>query len=82
MHYLSMDMKTKLVSAAAMGLTALVVSQGFNMAWRLVTGSEPPQEDDGGSLIKLALFAGASAMIVAVAQRGANKQAQKFLASR
>lgn len=75
-----MDMKTKLISAGAMGLTALVVSHGFDTIWRLVTGSEPPREDDGSSLAKLMLFAGASAMIVAAAQRGADRQARRILA--
>lgn len=77
-----MDIKAKLLTAAAMGLSTLVVSKALEAGWKLVTGEEPPREDDTGRVIQLMLFAGVSAMAIAGVQRLAVQQTNRYIASR
>ena len=76
------DMRWKIASAGAMGLSALVAGKVVEGGWRFVTGHEVLKEDDDEvGLTQLLAFAALSAVVVALAQRFTMTKAKKFAAS-
>lgn len=74
-----MDMKTKIINGVIASAAAFVVTGAINKGWQMVTGHEPPREEEEGNLAGLVLFAGASAMAVALTQRLIYTQLKKRL---
>lgn len=76
-----MNVSWKLASAAALALANLAAGQIVALAWKKVTGHEPPadgEEAAQASLMEVVLFGVLSGVVVAVFQRIAMKKANKW----
>lgn len=76
-----MNITEKLATTLAAGLAALVVTKLVDAGWKAVTGELPP-DDDADDVVRLAVFAGISAVAATVARRYALRSANRFIASR
>lgn len=72
----------KVVMAAAAMAAGLVAQKGFEMAWRLVRGSDPKSDDDDSPLFETLVFAAASAATVALARSWVTHQARQRVRDR
>lgn len=78
---IAQDMKAKLATMAVAGLASLVISKAVDVVWKLATGKTPPgQGDDGASVARVVVFAGISAMAVALGQHYATKKTDEIMA--
>ncbi|WP_253953863.1 DUF4235 domain-containing protein [Schaalia sp. 19OD2882] len=73
-----MDIGWKIASTGAVALSALVAGKIVEVAWRGITGTDVPGDDDDTDLIALVAFAAVSAGVVAVAQHYALRRARKW----
>lgn len=76
-----MNIVNKLATTVAAGAAAFLISKVIDTGWKKVTGEEPPTEDDDKGLLSLVVFAAVSAAAVALAQRYAVRETNRFLAS-
>ena len=77
-----MDISWKLMSAGALALTALAAGKVAEVGWRVATGMDVPDDEDGdASLIAVVAFAAVSAAVVAVAQHYASRGAKRIYTS-
>ncbi len=77
------DLKIKLITMAAGGAAAFVISKIVDATWTAVTGDQPPADgDDDTNVLRLVTFAGLSAMAVALGRHYAVRQTNQIIAAR
>ena len=76
-----MEIQEKIATTLAAGIAAFLVTKLIDAGWKLVTGKLPPDDDDD-DLLRLAVFAGLSAIAATIARRYALRGANRFVASR
>lgn len=73
----------KVVTAVATIAAGLVANKVLGVAWKGITGHEPPMDEKDGDLpvAEVVIFAAVSGALVALARVYANRGAAKWLAS-
>ena len=78
---MSDDVKNKLATALIAAATAFLVTKAIDMVWKMVTGNPPPSEDDPNtSTLRLALFAGITAVATALTRQATIKKTENYIA--
>lgn len=75
-----MNLQSKLAGLAAMGLSSFLAPKLAASTWKIVTGEEPPSEEQGSRFVQILVFSALSAVFVTSFQHVANNLTAKFLA--
>lgn len=73
-----MNLTAKVASAGVVALAGFVAPKITSAGWKMVTGKEPPRDDDESKLTQLIVFAAVSAVLATVVQYYATKGAAKL----
>lgn len=74
------DIQTKLASLAGMGMASFVAPKIAAAGWKMVTGKQPPSEEEGSKFAQILVFAVLSAVIVSTMQQITGKMTNKLTA--
>ena len=73
-----MFQNTQLLATAVSLGTGFLAPKAVAGAWKLVTGENPPGQDEKGQFLQVLLYAAVSAVIITAVERGVSLALQKW----